>query len=229
MLKTLITLMRGKAAEAGEEIADRNALTLLDQQIRDVAASLEEARRALALALAGDRREGEAADALASRIADLENRTRAALAAGSDALAREGAEAIAELMADRSAAEEARARFAVEAGRLKAFVRDAESRLAALERGRRGARAAEAVRHLGRGRSEPAALNRATLREAEATLARLRERQNETAMADEILDELDHAATPDRAASKLEAAGFGPRRRVSADDVLAKLRSQPAA
>jgi hypothetical protein len=35
MIKTFITLIRGRNAEAIERVADANALTILDQQIRD--------------------------------------------------------------------------------------------------------------------------------------------------------------------------------------------------
>ena len=52
MIKMFVTLLRGRAAEAAEAVADQNALPLLDQQIRDAAAALGRARRALALAMA---------------------------------------------------------------------------------------------------------------------------------------------------------------------------------
>jgi hypothetical protein len=41
MLKTILILMRGAAAAAEEEVVDRNALLILDQQIRDAAGAIE--------------------------------------------------------------------------------------------------------------------------------------------------------------------------------------------
>ncbi len=35
MLKTLVTLVRGRVVAIGEEVADQNALAILDQQMRD--------------------------------------------------------------------------------------------------------------------------------------------------------------------------------------------------
>lgn len=224
MLKTLITLMRGGAARAGEEIADRNALLLLDQQIRDATSGVARARRALAVAIAADRREDGRIAAGNTRIADLEGRVRAALGAGREDLAREGAEAIAALEADREAAMLAKSHFVGEADRLRAHLADAERRLAEVERGRRTARAAEAVRDLRKGWTEDASLHRATLREAEETLGRLRTRQSEAACADEVLAALDPATAPERVVEKLAGAGFGPALHTSADDVLARLR-----
>ena len=50
MFKTIVTLMRGAAAAAEETVADRSALLILDQQIRDAAAAIERSKRALAVA-----------------------------------------------------------------------------------------------------------------------------------------------------------------------------------
>lgn len=225
MLKTLMTLIRGGTAAVGEEIADRNALVILDQQMRDATTALERAKRALALAIAQDGQEGRRLDAVKAQIADLETRVSVALTAGSKVLAREGAEAIARLEAERDAAQTARSLFAAEIGRLKAHVAQAESRIAALDRGRRIARASEAVRGLKKGRIEAALPHEATLSEAEATLGRLRDRQAEAQAAEEALDAIDAASGPLHAAEKLAAEGFGPRIRTTADDVIARLKA----
>ena len=87
MFKTIVTLMRGAAAKAEEDFADRHALLLLDQQIRDAAAATERAKRALAIAIAQDEAEGKRLETTLSRIADLEERATAALAGGRDDLA----------------------------------------------------------------------------------------------------------------------------------------------
>src|SRR6185312_5141733 len=148
MLKTIVTLFRGAAFRAEEEFADRSALLILDQQIRDSAAGIERAKRALALAIAQDEAEGKRLETTLSRIADLEERTVAALNGGREDLANEAAEAIAVMEADRDAIREARATFAREIVGLKHSVSNATRRLAELERGRRIAHAAEAVRLL---------------------------------------------------------------------------------
>jgi len=58
MLKTIVTLIRGATFRAEEEFVDRSALLILDQQIRDSAAGIERAKRALAVAIAQDEAEG---------------------------------------------------------------------------------------------------------------------------------------------------------------------------
>jgi phage shock protein A len=227
MFKTVLTLFRGSVAAAGEELEDRSALLILDQQMRDAASAVERSKRTLALAIAGDQAEGRRLDATNTRIADLETRATAALEGGREDLAREAAQAIANLEADRDSAMTARALFASEITRLKRHVANAEARITELDRGRRLARASESVRALRRSGIEAARPYESTLPEAEATLKRLRERQMDAQAADEALLEIDAASGPLATAEKLAEQGFGPRMKSTADDVLARLKAGP--
>ncbi len=226
MFKTVMTLFRGSVAAAGEELEDRSALLILDQQMRDAAAAVERSKRTLALAIAGDQQEGRRLDATNARIADLEVRATAVLDAGREDLAREAAQAIANLEADRDAAMTARTLFASEITRMKRQVANAEARITELDRGRRIARASEAVRALRRGGIEAARPYESTLPEAENTLKRLRERQIEIQAAADALIELDAASGPLATAERLADQGFGPRLKSTADDVLARLNAK---
>jgi len=226
MFKTVLTLFRGSVAAAGEELEDRSALLILDQQMRDTATGVDRSKRALALAIAQDQQEARRLEATNARIADLEVRAGAALEGGREDLAREAAEAIAGLEADRDSAMTARALFATEITRLKRYVASAEARITELDRGRRIARAAEAVRAARRGGFEASRPYESTLSEAEATLKRLRERQTESDAADQALMELDAVNGPLSTAEKLAEQGFGPRLKSTADDVLARLKAK---
>src|SRR3979409_2628970 len=97
MFKAVLTLFRGSVAAAGEELEGRNALLILDQQMRDAATAVERGKRTLALAIAGDQQGRRRRAATKARVADLETRPTAALDGGRDDLAREAAEAIAGL------------------------------------------------------------------------------------------------------------------------------------
>ena len=101
-------------------------------------------------------------------------------------------------------------------------------RFSQLERGRRIARAAEAVRIARRGRVEAAPIFEGTLVEAEAMLSRLRERQVEADAAEAAFDALDAATGPIAIAEKLSAEGFGPVLKPNPADVLARLRQRAA-
>jgi len=228
MIKTVLTLFRGSVAAAGEELEDRTALLILDQQMRDAAAAVDRSKRTLALAIASDQQEGRRLETTNTRIADLEVRATAALEGGREDLAREAAQAIAGLEAERDAAMTARTLFAAEITRLKRHVASAEARINELDRGRRIARASEAVRSLRRSGIEAARPYESTLPEAEATLRRLRDRQLEAHAADEALIEIDAASGPLATAEKLAEQGFGPRMKSTADDVLARLKAKRA-
>ena len=226
MLKTIFTLVRGASFRAEEELTDRSALLILDQQIRDAAAGIERAKRALAVAIAQDEAEGKRLETTLSRIADLEERAVAALNGGSDELAAEAAEAIAVMEADRDSIREARATFAREVAGLKATVRKSTHRLTELERGRRIASAAESVRRLKAGSGLAAPAGAPALADAEATLRRLRERQFEDTAAANAFEALDTEPNPTSVADRLEAAGFGKRTRPTAASVLERLKQK---
>ena len=222
MFRMLMTYARGVAAAAEEQVTDRHALVVLDQQVREAAAATDRGRRALALAIAHDDSEARRLEATLARIADLEERATAALKGGRDDLASEAASSIAMLEADRDAITEARRDSAQKISHLKSTMAAAGRRLTELERGRRLARASDAVRAL-KPRGD------ATLEDAEATLRRLRERQDEDEAVAAAVAEFDSGAGGDNVASRLEAAGFGRPTRVTSTDVLDRLRQRLAA
>ena len=98
MFRSLFTLMRGRAHDADEAFTDAHALPILQQQLRDCAQAVSAARKALALAIAQNDQETEQFERLATRIAELEERTVAALEQGQQDLAQEAAETIARLL-----------------------------------------------------------------------------------------------------------------------------------
>jgi phage shock protein A len=226
MFKTLVTLFRGAAAAAEEEIVDRNALLILDQQIRDAAGALQRGKRALAIAIVHDDAERKRIESLSTRISDLEERAVAALAAGREDLAAEAAGAIAAMENDRTAVGEACASCADEIARLRSTVADFTRRLADLDRGRRIAKAAEAVRRLKAGHNPQGIIGTAALAEAEDTLRRLRDRQTDDVAVDNVMQSLDPEAASNTLIDRLEAAGCGPHTKTTAADVLGRLRNR---
>ena len=217
MLKLLQILARGNAARATEDLYDRNALLILDQQIRETRAALERSRRALALAIAGDQSEARRHAEIDARSADLETRAdRRAL--GGPRRPRRGSRRCPRRTRSRARGDRGGARPLRGGDRPPPrHGLDATRRQAELERGRRVAGAAEAARRLsartGRG-------DTATLSEAEATLARLRRLQAEADDTEAALADLDGADI----AARLEREGFGARGRPTGGDVLERLR-----
>lgn len=228
MLKQFFALVRGTAYEQAEAAVDRHAVTILRQQIRDCAEAIGVARRAVAVAIAQNGQEVEQHRRLVARIEDLEERAVAALEQQKTALAREAAETIALLEGERDASEQAQKTFAIEIERLKRVVRQSEMRLRELRRGERIAAATDRTQRL---REATPSSGLSALRDAEATLARLRTRQKEMEATAAAIDAMEQEGNPAALSERLAEAGCGAPVRSSADDVLARLRTRirPAA
>lgn len=221
MFKLILTLFRGKAHDRVEAVVDDNAMTILRQQLRDCTHAVAAARRAVAIAIAQNKQEEVQCRKLVERIADLETRTIAAMEQGKDDLAREAAETIAILEAERDVSLEAQKRFENEITRLKKSVREAEARLRELQRGQRLANATDKTQRM---REMAPASGLSTLKEAEDTLLRLRTRQQEIDATAAAMDDMSLESDPGSLAERLAEAGCGAPLKSSADDVLARLK-----
>jgi len=220
MLKTIITLLRGRANARTDAFLDANALPILDQQLRDGALALTQAKRAVALAIAQQKQEHSQHAVLAARLKELEERAVQAIKKGENELASEAAGQIAILEDELKASGEAQTAFEGEIFKLRDSVRKAEERLRSLKRGHKVALATERTQKL---RDLAPQSVSATLGEAEATLERLRARQREIDLTEEAIGEMDRENDPSRLVCKLADAGCGKALTTKADDVLERL------
>jgi len=226
MFRQFATLFRGSVHSASEDLINRNALPLLQQQIRDSAHAVAAAKKAVALAMAQNRQEQKQHEVLVDRIEDLETRAVAALEQDQQELAREAAETIAILETERDTSGEAQAAFAKGLKRLKTNVREAERRLRHLQRGERFAVATEKSQRL---RQQVPEEGTTYLAEAEDTLKRLQHRQSQIDLTADALDELNVTDDPSRMVKKLADAGCGRPQHTTAESVLERLakRAKP--
>ena len=220
MFKQFNALIRGRTHDAADVIVDHNAITILRQQTRDCARAIEVARYAVAVAIAQNEMEAVQYRKTVERIADLEKRTISAIKQGKDDLASEAAETIAILEAERDASEKAQKTATSEIERLKRVVLQAQMRLGNLRRGQRIAAANDKTQRL---RNTVPVSGLSTLKDAEATLARLQTRQKEIDATAVAMEELTKASDPRPLSEKLAAAGCGAPLASSAGDILARL------
>ncbi len=223
MINKIITLMRGTAAQASEDFGDRHALAILKQQINDCAAAVTASRRAVAIAIAQNEQEANQHHRLINQIGDLENRAMSAMEQGKNELAREAAQSIAFLEAERDASTAAQDQFLTEIYRLKGVVRSAEAKLKELQRGQRLAVATDQTQRL---RNDHPSDGLATLKDAEETLLRLRARQQQIDTVNQVMADMEDTANPAAIIEKLAQNGCGDALNSSADDVLARLEQQ---
>lgn len=225
MFKQIMVLIRGQAHMTEQGFADRHAIPILSQQIREAARGVEAARKAVAVAIAQNRIEKDNADRLTAQIADLEQRAIAALAAGKDALAREAAQSLAHLEGELDSSRSAGHAFEADIDRLKQALRQSERRLAALQRGERLAVARDRTQRL---THDVARSDLSSLTDAEATLARLENRQKVIDITADAIDNLRADKNPHVILRKLAEAGCGAPTIITADAVMARLRGKMA-
>jgi phage shock protein A len=223
MMSTFVTLVRGRSHDAAQALADANALSILRQQVRDAAAGVEGARKAVALVMAYADRERRTLPRLAAQLEELEVRALAALGQGREDLATEAAAAIAGLEGERAATEKALAVYETRIATLREELEQAETRLRDLQR---GAQLADATWKSQGARGVTRHPIAATLAEAEATLDRLQSRQTAAEVAATALMDLTTAGSADAVAARLAAAGCGPSLKPDAAAVLMRLKAR---
>jgi phage shock protein A len=224
ILSLLATLIRGTAHDGADKVVSPHLIRVLDQQIRDAAYDLKNARHAVAVAAVAVRDEHRALATTRERILELEHRTVAAMAAGDDRMATEGAGEIArcEASIDRTSATLARASERLQAH--EKLVDQSQSRLDALISGRKEASAAAAVLAVSR-RAGKGAGGTGALAAAESTLKRI---VDSTERGQSVNDALAYQEERTDVVARLAAAGHGAPTVPTANSVLERLRSRAA-
>ena len=197
------TAVRGGVSEAGEAIVDKQALRILEQEIRDAANELGRSKEALTGIIAKRKLADKKVDSLKSSLTEYEGYAMKALDKDDDGLAVEIAEKIAGLETELLG--EANLK------RLKQQV-DTVKATESVQR----AQAAVAARHSGTGSSMRSALD---------SLERLKSKQAERAAKFEAASELAESTEEVSLDAKLKAAGIVDGG-ASGGDVLARLKAK---
>ena len=223
--KRVATAIRGGVNEAGEAIADNQALRILDQEIRDAAGQLSKSKEALTSIIAKRKLADKKVEGLKSSLTEYEGYAMQALDKGDEELANEIAGKIAgfetELMAEEGVAKS----FAGSESQLRKAVTHTTANLKRLKQQVdtvkatetvQKAQAAVAARHSGTGSSMRSALD---------SLERLKNKQAERAAKFEAASELAESTEEVSLDDKLKAAGIVGGG-ASGGDVLARLKAK---
>ena len=222
MLSTFRTLFAGANARAEDRLRDVYAIELIDQKIRETEAQVAAAKSTLASLIQRRRSEQKLLDMLRTRIATIMDRARAAVDAGQDALAQEAAQAIAEMENECAIRQGTLDRLETQATRLQASVEAGHRRVIDLKQGALQARAIrqeqtmQSKLHSTRHGTSPAD-------EAQDLIDRVVGKDDPLEQAQILADinaGLNHSGLEDRMAE----AGFGPATKVTASDVLRRLK-----
>ncbi len=222
MLNTFRTLFAGANARAEDRLRDVYAIELIDQKIRETEAQVQAAKSTLASLIQRSRSEQKLLDMLRTRIASLTDRARAAMAEGQDTMVNEAASAIAEMENESTVRQATIDRLEIQATRLRASVEKGHRRVIDLKQGALQAKAIRREQTIQSG-LHTTLQGISSADEAQALIDRVTGKDDPLEQA-EILSEinagLDHTGLEDRMAE----AGFGSATKVTARDVLARLK-----
>ena len=224
MFETITTLMRSVSAQGRENLIDANAVILLEQKIRDIAAQHDNSKRTLAGLMAQVKSLKRSQASLQISTDDLEDRARQALTAGRDKLANQAAQAIADNENELFLKAKAIENLENEVERLRALVERTNRRLVELRQGLVVARHTEFARKSRVGTLKSLNNGQQSVEDAQEMLERILNRsETEEALAQytTLNEELSGKAIVDQ----LDQAGFGTPLKVRTDAVLERLKS----
>lgn len=223
IISKILTLFRGVSHEAGQAVVDKNALTILDQEIRDTNNQLVQSRQELAKLMAQGKLAQGKIEARSGKIAEYTRYIEGALAKGDEALAREVAEKLAPLEGEQQADMSAKAHVDKSVATLKSTIHKAESQLKALRTQVDTVKATASVQKAQMAIASRTAGASGGMSNALESLERIKARQAETAARLESAEELEASSGDGELNARLAAAGL-LQDSSSADAVLARFR-----
>ncbi len=223
ILSKLFTLFRGVSHETGQAVVDKNAITILDQEIRDTSAQLNASKQELAKLMAQSKLSQQKMDARAQKIAEYTRYIEGALAKNDEALAREVAGKLAPLETEQQADQAAKAHLDQSIATLKATIHKAEGQVKALRTQVDTVKATASVQKAQMAIASRTAGANSGMSNALESLERIKQRQAETTARLEASEELDASSGDGDLNRKLAAAGL-LEDSSSADAVLARFK-----
>ena len=224
MIATMRTLFIGASARAEEQLRDHYSIELIEQKIREADANLKAAKLGLASLIQRERSEARQIESIAARITELTGRAKAAMAGGRDDMAAQAAQAIADMENQLTRRRETVARLEARILQLRQSVETANRRIIDLKQGAVSARAVRREqgiqkrlrRHLG---------GETAMDEADALIGRVLG-QDDPFEQGEILNQIDRELDHRDIGDRMSDAGFGPKDRSTAADVLERLKGK---
>lgn len=220
IFKRLITVVKGHVSGAGEAIADANALTELDQLLRECDNSLEAAKTSLTGMAAKRTLQDKKINVIKADIEKYTDGARRAKALENMSLARQAAEKVMSLQGDLKAAEDLRDQY----NKAEQNIRDNIKALTVKkERMRAEVDTVKATEQMQKSQellaSSHANVNN-SFSDASKSLERLKQRQAEKSARLEAAEDLDDILSGTSLDSELSALGGG---KTDTDDFLSKL------
>ena len=208
LISKMMTMVRGHATEAAQAVVDDQALTILDQEIRDAEKELGEARSHLADVMASHRGAERTKGALGEKIAELESYAVKAMDKGNETLAEQICAEIETKGRELAAQEEIVAQLEAGMGQIKRDVARAERGIAGLRNQASMVKATAKVQAASGVSAAHTASAESAGSSAAASLARIKARQEHKADRMEAARALEGGAEGGDLEAKMRAAGL---------------------
>jgi phage shock protein A len=221
ILSKILTLFRGAATEAGQSIVDKNAVRILDQEIRDAQTDSVRAKDELARLMAQQKLASDKLQAKLAKKTEYEGHIARLVAANDENLARDVASKVAQLESELAGEQKDYTTLAAAIEKMHAAIKTADRRIAGLQQQVDQVKVNESVL-----RSQSAIAARhsgqnAKLRTALDSLERVKAKQLEQSAQIDAADALAKSEGDGDLEARLAKAGLVAGG-VSADDVLAR-------
>ena len=219
----VITALRGGVSEAGEAIADTQALRILDQEIRDATGELNDSKASLAEMMARQKVAENKCSTINSKIAEFEDFALQALDKNDEALAVELADKIANLEKQLNTEQNACTDFTTNTAHLRDATKLAERNIAQLKHQVETARATENVQRARATVAQRQSASNSKLATAMESLERIKQKQELQSAQLNAEQEIATDTSKDSLDDRLEAAGIISGE-LNGDSVLARLK-----
>ncbi len=223
----MMTALRGGINEAGEAVVDNQALRILDQEVRDAAEELKQAKDNLAAIIARQKLAEEKSVNLQEQIKEYEGYALKAMEKKDDTLAHEVAEKIAGFETQYAAEKKAGNGFAESATKLRAAIKQAEGNIKRIKQQVDTVKATESVQRAQAAVAQRHSGSNSKLRTAMDSLERIKEKQDLKAAQMEAANDLAEETVDPSLETRLQQAGIVTSGN-SAEDVLARLKKKIA-
>lgn len=227
IFKKLATAIRGHATEAGQAAVDANAITILEQEIRDANTALKQSDQSLTSIMAKRKLQENKVNELTEQIDKFETHAGAALEKGDEGLAIECAEKVGELENTRTTDQQMLDTFKTNETTLKANIKKAKHDAKLMQGQIDQIKATESVQKAQVAVSASYNGANSNMKTAADSLARIKDRQAQTAAELESADELAASENGGDLEAKLAAAGVTGNAS-STDDILARIKAKKA-
>ncbi len=225
ILEKLFTALRGGINETGEKMVDKQALRILEQELRDATEELSRAKRSLVDIIAHQKTTEAKKQAIDEKISEYENYAIQALDKENEELAREVALKIVVLETQQAEQAALAEKYRESAETLRQSVHETEERLRHMQQQAEAVKTTESVQQAQKLAAERFTGSDSKLRSAMESLERIQERQTHEAAKLKAASELSSSNQDISLDEKLQKAGIKPTDN-KAEQILARLKSK---